>query len=229
MPTNEMYGYGLFERTPEQIDKELLYSSHGILKKGGILAAGHSLATGTVLSYDEPTGKWIPYDDVADVNEVQTVTNAATSGQYRLTFRGAQTGDLAWNAPVATVDAALGALSTVGGAGNVTVAGDPDDYTITFVADLAAQDVDMVTVQPGTTPFAGGTITVAETTKGVRGGQAAQAILGHACDASDRDEAINVYFAGFFKTAALVGMDANALTDLGARVNAAYGYTHVPG
>src|SRR5215471_14292776 len=78
------------------------------------------------------------------VNEVQTLTVSATTngGTYTLTFGGATTSALAWNAPAATVQTALQGLSSIG-AGNVTVAG-ANPYTLTFAGTLAATNVALV-------------------------------------------------------------------------------------
>ncbi|HSW43165.1 MAG TPA: hypothetical protein VLM76_11710 [Patescibacteria group bacterium] len=97
---------------------------------------------------------------------VQTLTVGATSGQYRLTFEGFTTADIAFNANAAAIDAALEALPSVG-AGGVAVTGASSPFTITFGGNLARRLVGVITVSPGTTPFAGGTVTIANTTPGV--------------------------------------------------------------
>jgi autotransporter-associated beta strand protein len=57
-----------------------------------------------------------------DGKEVQRITVDGTGGTYLLTFRGATTGPIAFNAGATTVANALNALSTIGGAGgSVTV------------------------------------------------------------------------------------------------------------
>ena len=81
---------------------------------------------------------------MAGVNEVQTITPAPavlTSGDFTLSFGGATTGPIPFNAAGADVDAALEALPTIG-SGNVIVtgaAGGP--WTVTFTRDLAKQNV----------------------------------------------------------------------------------------
>lgn len=127
MAQNELAGYGLFSRTAEQLDKEILYSAHGILKKGGVIASGQVLATGTVLGLVTATGKWKAYN------------NANSDGT-----------------------------------------------------------------------------------------EVAAAILARAVDASGGDQECDIYFAGIFKTATLVGLDAAGITDFGAKQNAVYGYTIIP-
>jgi hypothetical protein len=94
------------------------------------------------------------------VNEHQNLTVAATGGQFRLEFNGQTTGDLAFNATAATVQAALRALSSISGA-NVNVTGGPGSasgsapYVIAFVGTLAAANQAQVTTVAGTTPLTG--------------------------------------------------------------------------
>lgn len=112
----------------------------------------------------------------AAVNEVQTVTitGTPTGGTVTLTFRGATTAAIAYNANAAAVQAALQALSTIG-SDNATVTGGPGPGTpwaVTFVSSLAASDVPLMTADGalltgGATPAVG----VAETTKGFHGGR----------------------------------------------------------
>jgi hypothetical protein len=101
------------------------------------------------------------------VNEVQEVRVRATAGQFTLTFEGATTGDIAFDAPpsgASSVEAALNALSTIGGAGkSVTVegvAGTPDEATpyifvITFHGFSVSPDVPQLTIANGSTPLSG--------------------------------------------------------------------------
>lgn len=104
-------------------------------------------------------------------NEVQTatITGTPTGGTFTLTFRGATTTGIAYNADASTVETALEALSTIGD-GDVRVTGGPGPgtpYVITFVNDLGHQNVSNVTASGagltgGTTPA----ITIAQTTPG---------------------------------------------------------------
>ena len=65
---------------------------------------------------------------VAGTDEVQTLTigGTPTGGTFKLSYKGQITTAITWTATdatlVANIDAALGALSTVGGAANVTTA-----------------------------------------------------------------------------------------------------------
>jgi|GEM_PF-6308230 len=105
------------------------------------------------------------------VNEVQTITitGTPTGGSFTLTFSGATTGPIAYNAAAAAVDLALEALATIG-PGNVTVTGGPGPATpwiVTFAGALAGVAVPLMTA---TAAFTGGTtptIAVVETTAGV--------------------------------------------------------------
>ena len=105
-------------------------------------------------------------------NEVQTVTitGTPTGGTFTLVFPylGA-TGNIAYNATAATVQAALDALI---GAGNCVVTGGPGPGTpwvVTFANEYGNRDVGAMTT---TAAFTGGTspaVAVAETTKGSAG------------------------------------------------------------
>jgi hypothetical protein len=105
------------------------------------------------------------------INEVQTVTitGTPTGGNITLTFRGATTGNIAFNATADAVETALEALSTIGD-GDVRVTGGPGPGTawiVTFVNDLGHQNVPAMTASGagltgGTTPA----VTVGQTTAG---------------------------------------------------------------
>jgi len=78
-------------------------------------------------------------------NEVQTITVTVGSGTFTVTFRGATTSGVAFNAAAATLQTALQGLSTIG-SGNATVAGSAGGpYTVTFASALAATAVDEFT------------------------------------------------------------------------------------
>jgi hypothetical protein len=113
----------------------------------------------------------------AGTDEVQTLTFGGTwvdGDTFKLRFRGVTTGDIAWSATnatlVANIDAALGALGSVGGASNVTTAvgtmtSGIGTITVTFAGALGKQAVETLSV-PSTDTEAG-TLAVAETTPGV--------------------------------------------------------------
>lgn len=92
-------------------------------------------------------------------DEVQTVTltGSPSGGSFTLTFRGATTGNIAYNAAASDVEDALEALSSIGN-GDVRVTGSSGGpYTVTFVNDLGNQNVGQMTASGsgltgGTTP-----------------------------------------------------------------------------
>jgi hypothetical protein len=77
------------------------------------------------------------------LSAVQQVKVAATGGTFTLSFEGQTTDAIAYDASAATVDSALDALSSIGGAwGGVSVSGGPGDelgsspYVVTFEGKL---------------------------------------------------------------------------------------------
>jgi autotransporter-associated beta strand protein len=92
---------------------------------------------------------WRPLFDA--IPDVQTVTVNATSGTFTLTFNGQTTTPLAVSATADQVQAALGALSSVGGAGGlVTVTQAGNVFTVTFGGALAGTNVPQMTASvPG--------------------------------------------------------------------------------
>jgi hypothetical protein len=96
--------------------------------------------------------------------EVQELSyNNASEGQFRLTFRGQETGDIDYDAPAATVEAALKGLSTIGSDGIASVTapslhGQPTEtpegpYTVTFAGPLAEVNLPKIGFQRGTDPL----------------------------------------------------------------------------
>jgi hypothetical protein len=134
---------------------------------------------GPAMLYAAPVSQAAPAS-IADIlrlsgtptNEVQTltITGTPTGGTFRLSFRGVQTANIAYNATAAAVQAALEALSTVG-VGNIAATGGPLPATavvLTFQGTLAGSNQPMIGVAAqaftaGTSPAA----TVTETTPGV--------------------------------------------------------------
>jgi hypothetical protein len=116
--------------------------------------------------------------DKPPASAVRTVTVDATAGSFTLSFKGQTTGDLAFNAPAATVQTALQGLSSIG-AGNATVtpagatggAGGGTPYVITFAGTLANSLQPAITAANGSTPLSGGagTVTVQSTVAGSSG------------------------------------------------------------
>lgn len=108
-------------------------------------------------------------------SQVFTLTfgSGTSAGNFKLRFDGYTTGDIAWSSTnatlVANIDAALGALSSVSGAGNVTTAvgtmtSGVGTITVTAAGDLAAKALPAMSVATQTT---GGTLSIATSTAGV--------------------------------------------------------------
>lgn len=84
-------------------------------------------------------------------NEIQSITLSAVPqhGYFKLTFESEETGEIAYNASAATIQAALEALTTIG-SGNVSVSVDGLVITIEFVGALGFTNVTDVTVTANT-------------------------------------------------------------------------------
>ena len=104
--------------------------------------------------------------------ETQQVKVDATGGQFKLTYNGQQTADIAFNATAATVQSALVALNNIapddifvtGGPGN---SGGTTPYIVNFTVDgVIGADAVQLTGQNGTTPLSGGGAAVTVTTLG---------------------------------------------------------------
>jgi flagellar capping protein FliD len=109
----------------------------------------------------------MPQSGIAEVQTL-TATAPATAGTFRLTFNGQATGAIAYNADVATIQAALEALSNVE-PGDITVGGNTLDAggTMTFMFKDTAGDVNMISIDPsGLTPSAQSNYIMAEQTRG---------------------------------------------------------------
>lgn len=129
------------------------------------------ILTNALLYYSDNLSEPDPPDTLAagepwGTPEVQTLTIDASGGTFTLNFDGETTGDLAYNIPVADLQAALEALPSIGAA-QVTVTGTPGtSYVITFGDKFAGFDVPLLIVDDsdltGDTPEAA----VAETTPG---------------------------------------------------------------
>jgi hypothetical protein len=108
-------------------------------------------------------------DEGTGTNEVQTLSASGTvsGGTFKATWDGEQTASVAYNATAAQFQTALLALPNLS-AGDVTVTGGPlPAAVVTFKGNYASQDVSAITID-NTAITGGGTIVVAETTKGVR-------------------------------------------------------------
>lgn len=98
----------------------------------------------------------------ASTNEVQSLNVSATAGSYTLSFGGATTGNIAYNATASAIQTALGALATVGGTSNLEVTGS-GPFSIEFKKVLSATNVAQLTVDDS---LLTGTAIVSTTTQG---------------------------------------------------------------
>jgi hypothetical protein len=107
-------------------------------------------------------------------NEVQTVTigGTPTGGTFELSFGGATTAPIAYNASAAAVKSALTALNDLGPS-DVTVTLSGAVYTVSFAGLESATDVPQMTAPSSGLALTGGTspsVTVATSTPGVAAG-----------------------------------------------------------
>ena len=119
---------------------------------------------------------WLNTDEgTAGVDEVQTITSAATSGTFSLTLGTETTGPIDYNAGTGAVEIALELFSAID---DVTVTGGPlgtGGSAITVTFDGAAVDeTDHALLSVNDIDLTGGTVTTAETTTG----RAVQGVLG---------------------------------------------------
>lgn len=114
----------------------------------------------------------------AGTSEVVTLTFAGTitGGTFTLSYDGYTTAAITWSSTnatlVANIDAALGALSSVSGAGNVTTAvgtmtSGVGTITVTFAGDLAALAVPNMAVATDALTGTDAEVTLEVTTAGV--------------------------------------------------------------
>ena len=115
-------------------------------------------------------------------NEVQQIQvgNAAPAGQFRLQFNGQTTADIAFGATLSSIQSALNALSTIGGAGgSVAVygsgSGQNQSFSVVFLGSLAGANQPTLKVLAGTTAFSGAAVVVTTITQG---GQAGRETIG---------------------------------------------------
>lgn len=184
--------------------------------------------SGTVLA-KLPSGLYAPY--VAATSEIQTVTitGTPTGGTFTLSFDGATTAAIAYNATGATVQTALEALPTIT-AGDVSVSGGPGPgtpYVATFGGQYAGTDVAAMTASGAS--LTGGTSPAVAVTTGTAGGAEDPAGEGTAAGflfnstemrASGPDVGAPLLWRGVIRTAKLPaasGLDSNARAQLAAK------------
>lgn len=103
---------------------------------------------------------------MADINTIQTYTLPSSgSGSYTLTIEGQTTAAISYGAAIATVRAAVEALSSVG-SGNVSVSLVGLTYRLEFIGALANRAVGLLTVGVGSLLVPASTINVNVQTEG---------------------------------------------------------------
>jgi hypothetical protein len=131
------------------------YFLEGVVDSNNTKVTSCKFEYGTTATYPN-TYEAICLPSPSGPNEVQLVNVSATSGQFKLGFRGQTTADLPYNATPAEVQAALRALSKIGTNG-VTVSGTAGAYKVTFSGGpLAGANVEPIKGSNGATPLAGG-------------------------------------------------------------------------
>jgi hypothetical protein len=104
---------------------------------------------------------WTTLSTAASEVQTVTITGTPTGGTFTLTYNGATTTALAYNASTSAVQTALNALATIGASG-VTVTGSAGtSYTVTFNATISATNPSLLAADPG--GLTGGTPAMAVT------------------------------------------------------------------
>lgn len=150
--------------------------------------AGQNVPQATVNAFGPPGLSFTPISDSfvlgndystiqngssAGQDEVQkiTLTNSPSGGTFTLTFGANTTTAIAYNAPATgagSVQAALGALASIGGTGNVGVTGsNGGPWTVTFQGTLA--DAAQALITGSGTSLTGDVVNIAETIHGNAG------------------------------------------------------------
>jgi hypothetical protein len=104
-----------------------------------------------------------------DTIQQLTMLGGPTGGNFRLTFNGAQTGDIPYNATTDQVQGALENLASVG-AGNVVVNGAVGAWLVEFQQRMGNSPQPLITYQNGTAPLSGGTVPSVQVSKLQSGG-----------------------------------------------------------
>jgi hypothetical protein len=100
-----------------------------------------------------------------NIQTISVETGAPTSGNLIVDLAGVASGNIAWDATTATVQAAIQAMSNVG-AGNALVTGSTGGpWTVAFVGALADQEIPLMTINNA--GVVGGTFGVSNTDSGI--------------------------------------------------------------
>jgi hypothetical protein len=151
---------GVYRKHEVELEREQATAPLPKPLKSGVMASGKFTAT-------LDPGNYVL---IGFVDEVQEVKVDATAGQFKLTFEGQQTANIAYNATAAKVREELEALSNLA-PGDIEVTGGPGSsgggtpYGIKFLGEYAGTNVATITAANGTTPLSGGGAAVTVTTK----------------------------------------------------------------
>jgi len=112
----------------------------------------------------------LPGTSITSEEQEVTLSAAAASGTYTLTYRGETTTAIAYNANATTIQDALNALDTVT-SGDITVSGDPISTGMKFTFDSSLGNVDLIMINSSLKDAGAGDITasIAETVQGSDG------------------------------------------------------------
>jgi NHL repeat len=134
----------------------------GISPEGGAETKYH-FEYGTTTAYGESSPSSAPLNAV---NEVESVTVAATGGVFTLAFKGEASVEIALNATAAEIQAALEAIPALG-AGQVAVSGEPGGpWSVEFTGARADENVPELIANPGALTGPEPSAVVATTTPG---------------------------------------------------------------
>lgn len=125
------------------------FSATLVITPGSIGGTFNSFATGSV-TLGVKGKPQIVNSQVQDNQWAIAVTGTPTGGSYVLTFNGAATAPIAYNAATSAVTGAINALSGVTGITGVTVSGTASAYTLVFPTNVTM--VATHTLTGGTTP-----------------------------------------------------------------------------
>jgi hypothetical protein len=131
----------------ERVDNVLPTSAvaHALVNPEGAASEYH-VEYGLSAAYGESTPVSAP---LAGVDEVQSVTVTATGGAFTLSFEGAATGEIPFNASAGEVQAALEGIGKLG-AGQVSVGGEAGGpWSVQFTGAQGGQDVPELAAEAG--------------------------------------------------------------------------------
>jgi len=141
--------------------------------EGGTITSGDLISGFAVSNFTETQSAqdskvkvdgYPPDSQTAEQQDLTTTSGSATDGTYTLTYDGHTTGDIAYGADAATVQAALELLDNVS-SGDITVGGTDLNNGLTFTFRNTAGNVSLITIDTGGLTTTG-THAISETTRG---------------------------------------------------------------